>query len=527
MKNFLLVGFLTIGACVFGQTYCVPSFPYGCSLGDQIDSFEIPAAGFSDLDTGCSSAAYEDFTSKTINLNAGVAYSFAITHDAYSQHVRIWIDFNNDGTFDETTELVGSGISVEDVNGSNVTSSSIVIPATVTPGTYRMRVGDKYDEYPIPCEIDGYGEAHDYTVIIGAVPSCLAPSSLLVNSVVSNQAEISWTASTSTVGLGYEYYLSTTSTAPLPAAIATGSVGGSAVSAQLPNLTPATDYYVWVRSVCSATDKSFWSLGTSFSTPCTSIVPTYSNDFSTFPIDCWAQMSGGDSSTGPTGTDEYWYEEDFLNSGASNNAATMNLYSDGRIGWLKTAPFDLSAGGYKISFNYGITEYGSDASSGMGSDDIVQFLISADGGTTWTVLQTWDAANSPSNTSANFSYNLTSYTGSHVVFAFYGSTGSIDDPEDYEFFVDNLAIESSLAVSEVNKNNSGIKIYPNPFTETLNISKIEQVKSISITDVSGRLMKNFDQPSSMLDVGDLQAGMYMVILNMKDGSKQTLKVIKK
>ncbi|WP_353151284.1 GEVED domain-containing protein [Chryseobacterium sp.] len=526
MRKILLTGFLTVGAFAFGQTYCIPEFSSGCDYGDNIDSFEIPSVNFSHLDTGCSQGAYGDFTSQTITLNAGVSYPFTITHGYEDEYVQIWIDFNNDGTFDETTELVASAISVADANGST-TSSSMSIPLTATPGTYRMRVANRYDENPIPCNMYGYGEAHDYTVTIGAAPSCVAPGSFAIGSVVSNAAEISWTASVSTVGVGYEYYLSTTSTPPLSSDPATGSVGASATSAQLPNLSPSTDYYVWVRSACSASEKSMWSAGKTFHTPCAAVVPTYSNDFSTYPVDCWAQASGGTPATGPTGNDEYWYDEDFLNSGAGNSSVAMNLYSENMIGWLKTVPFDLSAGGYKVSFDYGVTDYSSAGASGMGSDDTVQFLVSTDGGVSWTVLQTWNTANAPSNTSTTYSYNLSSYTGSSTMFAFYGSSGTVDDDEDYEFFIDNFTIESSLAVSEINKAKSDIKVHPNPFTEILNISKTDQVKSITVLDGSGRVVKSFEQPASVLYLGDLKSGIYIVTLNMKDGTRQVFKTIKK
>jgi len=41
------------------------------------------------------------------------------------------------------------------------------------------------------------------------------------------------------------------------------------------------------------------------------------------------------------------------------------------------------------------------------------------------------------------------------------------------------------------------------------------------------LVKTIENPSSALNVGELKQGMYIVILNMKDGSKQTVKTIKK
>lgn len=86
---------------------------------------------------------------------------------------------------------------------------------------------------------------------------------------------------------------------------------------------------------------------------------------------------------------------------------------------------------------------------------------------------------------------------------------------------------SGLATAEVEKKNNEIKAYPNPFVDVLNISDATKVKSASVVDAAGRVVKTIDNPSSTLHLGDLKQGMYLVVLNMKDGSKQTIKAIKK
>jgi len=72
-----------------------------------------------------------------------------------------------------------------------------------------------------------------------------------------------------------------------------------------------------------------------------------------------------------------------------------------------------------------------------------------------------------------------------------------------------------------------VKVYPNPFSEVININKPELVKSIKITDVSGKLIRNVNQPDSALRLQDLSQGMYILVLEMKNGSQQMIKVIKK
>ncbi len=111
---------------------------------------------------------------------------------------------------------------------------------------------------------------------------------------------------------------------------------------------------------------------------------------------------------------------------------------------------------------------------------------------------------------------------------YYINVGHYSDDEDMleEAFTITINKET-LGTAEIAKAKNEIKIYPNPFTDILNISKVDQVKSVSILDVSGRLVKTVENPSSALHLGDLKQGMYLIMLNMKDSSKQTIKAIKK
>ncbi|GAB0155519.1 hypothetical protein CHRYSEOSP005_07800 [Chryseobacterium sp. Alg-005] len=366
-------------------------------------------------------------------------------------------------------------------------------------------------------------------ITVQDIPSCVEPTAVTSSNVAANTATIGWTAPAALPAMGYEVYYSTTNTAPTSATIldATNSATSTTTSASLNGLSATTVYYVWVRSRCSASDVSEWSLGATFTTPCASVVPSYTNDFSSIPGTCWTNaLSGGSPATGPTGNTAYWAVDGFLNSG-STGAIRMELYSNTRVGWLKTIPFNLSAGGYRVKFDYGVTTFSGTTASAMGSDDVVQFLVSNDSGTTWTVLQTWDVNNTPSNSTNTYIYNLTGNISPNTVFAFYGSEGSVNDLPDYNFYVDNFIVELiPLSTSEVNADEKQIKIHPNPFKDILNIAETKDMKSVIITDVTGRVVKTIDNPSKQLYLGELNAGLYLVTINFKDGSKSTVKAIK-
>lgn len=290
--------FLTALLMFIGQVnaqYCTPAFASGCGGGDEINSFSIPSAGFSHMNTGCSTGAYGDYTSQTITLEIGTPYTFTVTHNFGSQQVRIWADFDNDQAFtDAAPELIAMGSSAS-VGGVNTTTGTISIPGTATPGTYRMRVGNRYSSQPVPCNTDGWGEVHDYTLVVTA-PACWVPSSPVAGTPGLTTVSLSWTAASTAPANGYEVYYSTSNTPPTPTTVldATNSTTSMTPSADLTGLSPSSVYFAWVRSSCSATVKSAWVGPVSFTTMCAPLT-TMTENFDAYatgsivPI-CWARI---------------------------------------------------------------------------------------------------------------------------------------------------------------------------------------------------------------------------------------------
>ncbi|KQT26264.1 hypothetical protein ASG22_06225 [Chryseobacterium sp. Leaf405] len=98
---------------------------------------------------------------------------------------------------------------------------------------------------------------------------------------------------------------------------------------------------------------------------------------------------------------------------------------------------------------------------------------------------------------------------------------------DGQFRISAYDSSIPLATGEVKSEKDNLKIYPNPFVDVLSISDSKNVKSIFINDIAGRLVKTITSPESTLYLGELKSGMYLVTLQMNDGSKQTIKAIKK
>ncbi|MFH1320589.1 MAG: DUF1573 domain-containing protein [Bacteroidota bacterium] len=114
--------------------------------------------------SGNGSVGYENFDAINTTVYAGQTYPITINSGLPNNHnVRAWIDYDNNGTFEDATERVLQSLN-KDVHTGNIT-----IPETaVIDIPLRMRVaGDYYqNSVPGPCSNVQYGQHEDYTVII-------------------------------------------------------------------------------------------------------------------------------------------------------------------------------------------------------------------------------------------------------------------------------------------------------------------------------------------------------------------------
>lgn len=106
------------------------------------------------------------------------------------------------------------------------------------------------------------GKLYYFELVFDVPPTCAAPTNPVASNVTYSGATINWTAST-TATVAYDYYVSTSSTAPTGATTPTGAAGAYA---QLTGLSQGTTYYVWVRSDCGGGDLSTWAGPVTFTT---------------------------------------------------------------------------------------------------------------------------------------------------------------------------------------------------------------------------------------------------------------------
>ncbi len=174
-----------------GTLYCEPS--EDCSFGDGFTNVTIEEIN---NDSGCE--GYGDFTSLSATLEPGTSYDFTVTTGYGDQNVRVWIDFNDDGTFDNSETVVPNFVIASgSAAGTYTETVTLTIPGSATSGiAHRMRVKSAW-QAPVPddaCEETQYGETEDYTAnmgILGIEDVSITNGEMIVLTQPNNQFDIS------------------------------------------------------------------------------------------------------------------------------------------------------------------------------------------------------------------------------------------------------------------------------------------------------------------------------------------------
>jgi PKD repeat protein len=125
--------------------------------------FNVTLGGINNNTAG-TAEGYKDYScTQTATLIVGTDAPVSIkTNTNADENVRVWIDLNNDGTFNTTTELVFSS------NNLRIHTGTLRLPlGTATGVRLRMRVAADYSNSPIPtpCSTPQYSQTEDYSVL--------------------------------------------------------------------------------------------------------------------------------------------------------------------------------------------------------------------------------------------------------------------------------------------------------------------------------------------------------------------------
>lgn len=227
---------------------------YCTSLGSNYSYEWISSVAIGTFTNTSTAAGYSDFTSKTVNLTAGVSNNITLTpgftSTTYSEYWKIWVDLNKDGDFDDTNELVFDAGTMS----KTAVTGTLTIPATTAAVTTRMRVSMKYNAAQTACETFSYGEVEDYTVVISAgTPTPPAvPTGLAASSITTSGMTIGWTASTGATSYDLQFRVSNGTWA---------TYNTTATSYAMTGLSSNTTYEFQVRANNSAGSSSYTATG--------------------------------------------------------------------------------------------------------------------------------------------------------------------------------------------------------------------------------------------------------------------------
>lgn len=281
----------------FTPNWCQPTYSNGSS-NHRITIVNINEISFTD---NIPSYTNRDRTGVTVpDLTVGNTYTFNVTTTGYTG-MGIAIDFNNDGNFDETNEVLALPDYI--ANGTQMYTASVTIPMGVYSGTYRMRIWNRVanaggGEGPDPCGSYNYGTWADYTVNLtgGSVP-CDEPVMVEALTIGAMQAELGWETETEATLFDIEYGI---------AGFVQGTgtlISGVSNPYTITDLEPDTEYEFYVKQICDEYSVSDWSEAGSFTTLCVMPDPVITSSL----ILCGATMVDQIDVTAETGAIMKWY----------------------------------------------------------------------------------------------------------------------------------------------------------------------------------------------------------------------------
>jgi hypothetical protein len=149
------------GACV-DMSYCPSS-------ADNADDDWIDQVDFNTISNNSGSdGGYGDFTTMTTSVERGSTHTLTVTPDydfffELSVTTTAWIDWNQDGDFDNSELVLGPTEAAADIS----VSAEVLIPNNAVLGATRMRIKTTEGNNDEPCqEAFNYGEVEDYCVTV-------------------------------------------------------------------------------------------------------------------------------------------------------------------------------------------------------------------------------------------------------------------------------------------------------------------------------------------------------------------------
>lgn len=116
-------------------------------------------------------SGYSDYTNISTDVYISHTYDLTVnvnTDGNFSAVTKVWIDWNQNCSFNDPGEAYNLGSATNTSNGPTSASPlSITVPAAAVVGTTTMRVSTKFNAIATSCETNFDGEVEDYTLDVG------------------------------------------------------------------------------------------------------------------------------------------------------------------------------------------------------------------------------------------------------------------------------------------------------------------------------------------------------------------------
>ena len=473
---------------------------YCGSQGNNVNDEYISRVQLGNIDNSSGGGnGYSDFTNLSTSLSKNVSSTISITPTwtgtQYNEAYSVWIDYNQDGDFNDAGEQVFTHSATQ----NSPVSGSFTVPSSALEGATRMRVSMKYNGIPTACESFSYGEVEDYTVTISGstadteAPS--APTNLSANNITETTVDLSWNASSDNVGVtGYDVYQGSS---------LLGSVTGT--TAQITGLTANTSYSFYVEAKDAEGNISAASNTVSVTTsgaPAVNYCASQGNNSSYEWIDLVA-LNGMSNATGDDGgyadyTNQVAslpYGSNTINISAGFSGSSYTEYWKIWIDYNKNGTFESSE----------LVVSGSSSSSATLSGTFTVPTSALAGTTRMRVSMKYNAAQTACE---SFSYG---------------------EVEDYTVNIGQSVNAIATTTQEGQElGNETIasfeaKLYPNPVSgNILNVSMNDaRETTYQVFDMMGKKVLKGNLSSGTIQVNGLSSGVYLLKLN--DGQKEVAK----
>src|SRR5690625_5096428 len=248
------------------QSYCIPTYNFNCT-NDRISNVSLSGESIEvNNDSECSENNYGDYTDLTpADLLADETYTLLVSTDyifPFYEDVRAWIDYNNNGEFEDDEEIAYTN--ANGLPSSGTGEFEFTVPDNVVPGNYRMRVRlvTLADDIQ-PCGFAENGETEDYTIEVLSPNACFAPENINFESLTNTEVDVTWTPNGNE--LQWEVLYGEESFDPENEEGIIVDVDNTPETT-ISNLEAETSYDVYVRSVCQEDVFSDWTGPETFTT---------------------------------------------------------------------------------------------------------------------------------------------------------------------------------------------------------------------------------------------------------------------